>query len=88
MPKGKEFSNETKQLIFKVINFVEGEKNGLIIPLFIAIGRLVAMLGVSERSICRLRSEITNLKEMEAKNEQKNTDERQLRSRTVSQTTV
>jgi len=88
MPKGKEFSDEMKQLMFKVINFVDSEKNGPIIPLFNANHRLAAMLGVSERSICRLRSEITSLKEVETKIEEKKKDERQSRSRTASQTSV
>jgi len=49
MPKGKEFSDEMKQLILKVINFVDREKNEPTIPLFNANHRLAVMLGVSER---------------------------------------
>jgi hypothetical protein len=33
MPKGYEFSQEVKQLMFHIINFVESEKNGPVIPL-------------------------------------------------------
>ncbi len=83
MPKGKEYSKQMKQLMFRIINFVESEKNGSQIPLFNTTGRLTAMLGISERSVYRLREEMTSLEEKQEKEER-----RQLRSRTGSDTAM
>ncbi|CAF3591532.1 unnamed protein product [Rotaria sp. Silwood2] len=58
----KEFSLEFKQLAFSIIDFVEKEKNGSLIPLNNVTDRLEAMLGVSRRSINRLKHEIKELK--------------------------
>jgi hypothetical protein len=57
MPTGCEYSQKEKQLIFNVINFVESEKNGWKIPLYNVNERLEAMLGISMRSVERLKSE-------------------------------
>ena len=57
MPTGCEYSQQEKQLIFNVINFVESEKNGWKIPLYNVNERLTAMLGISMRSIERLKGE-------------------------------
>ena len=57
MPTGCEYSQKEKQLIFNVINFVESEKNGWKIPLYNVNERLEAMLGISMRSVGRLKSE-------------------------------
>ena len=80
MPKGKEFSEDTKQMMFRIISFVDSEKNGSQIPLFNTTDRLTTMLGISERSVFRLREEMASLNEKEAQEEEK----RQLRSRTSS----
>jgi hypothetical protein len=87
MPKGEDFGSNMKQLMFRIIKFVENEKNGPVIPLFNTTGRLEAMLGISRISVFRLRNEMFNLKmNQEDENEQKEKDKLQLRprSRTVS----
>ncbi len=58
MPKGYEFSQEIKQLMFNVIDFVESEKNGSVIPLNNVHDRLKSMLGISMTSVERLRREM------------------------------
>jgi len=92
MPKGEDFMSHVKQLMFRIIKFVEGEKNGPVIPLFNTTERLEAMLGISKRSVFRLRNEMYKL-EMdpeENEDEQKNEEKVQLRSRsrTISETVV
>jgi hypothetical protein len=59
----KEFSVEFKQLAFSVIDFVEKEKNGPSIPLNNVTDRLQAMLGISQRSVYRLKHEMKELKD-------------------------
>jgi hypothetical protein len=92
MPKGKDYGKDLKQLMFRIINFVENEKNGPVIPLFNTTDRLEAMLGISKRSILRLRCAMVNLKEeqKEDEDEDENEDEDKikLRRRTVSETSV
>ena len=58
MPKGYEFSQEIKQLVFNVIDFVESEKNGSVIPLKNVNDRLKFVLGISMASVERLRREM------------------------------
>ena len=48
MPTGEEFSVQVKQLLFHVIDFVESEKDGPIIPLNNVGERLVKMLNISQ----------------------------------------
>ena len=55
VPTGVEFSQELKQLMFNVIQFVENEKSGTIIPLNNVNDRLQAMLGISLSSVRRLK---------------------------------
>ena len=57
MSTGCEYSQKEKQLIFNVINFVESEKNGWKIPLYSVNEHLEAMLGISMRSVERLKRE-------------------------------
>jgi hypothetical protein len=93
MPTGHEFSQEVKQLIFHVIDFVESEKNGPIIPLYNVKDRLVKMLNISERSVYRLTHELhhsrcTEIKKISQETEmgEKNKAEtivKSLRSRTI-----
>ena len=60
----KEFSVEFKQLVFSIIDFVEKEKkNDPSILLNNVIDRLQAMLGISQRSVYRLKHEMKELKE-------------------------
>ena len=79
MPKGYEFSQEVKQLMFHIINFVESEKSGLVIPLYNMIDCLVKML---ERSIYRLKHGLKNLSQ--EKTIITTTDRRERRSRDKS----
>jgi len=58
MPKGYEYSQEVKKVFFNVIKFVEEEKLGPVIPLFNVNERLSSMLGISMRSVDRMKSEI------------------------------
>lgn len=97
MPKGYEFSQEVKQLMFHIINFVENEKNGPVIPLYNVTGRLAKMLDISERSVRRLKQELHQLREKETNEQQhqqtKDQNEidvnvRDLRSRTISLPTL
>jgi len=73
MPKGYEFSQEIKQLMFNVIDFVESEKNGSVIPLNNVNDRLKSMLGISMASVERLRREMREEKNRIA-DEQKKVD--------------
>ena len=73
MPNGYEFSQEIKQLMFNVIDFVESEKNGSVIPLNDVNDRLKSMLGISMASVERLRREMREEKNRIA-GEQKKVD--------------
>ncbi|CAF1610418.1 unnamed protein product, partial [Didymodactylos carnosus] len=96
MPKGYEFSQEVKQLMFHIINFVESEKNDPVIPLYNVNDRLVKMLDISKRSVksVKLKHELHQLrqKEMNEQHQQQEMKEknevdanvRELRSRTIS----
>ncbi|CAF4594565.1 unnamed protein product [Rotaria sp. Silwood2] len=59
MPSGVHFSVDMKKLIFRVIKFVENEKTGPSIPLYNCNARLVAMLGISEGALLKLKKELT-----------------------------
>ena len=80
MPKGTEFSEDLKQMMFRVVLFVENEKNGLTIPLHNVNERLNAMLGISKQSILNLKREMKELQR------QHDDEEEPLRSRTRSAT--
>ena len=71
MPTGVEFSQELKQLMFKVIRLVENEKNGTIIPLNNMNDRLHTMLEISLSSARRVKEEMRQ-------NEGQVSEERQL----------
>ena len=75
MPTGCEYSQKEKQLIFNVINFVEGEKNGWKIPLYNVNERLEAMLGISTRSVERLKREFREDQERLAEGIRRATEE-------------
>jgi hypothetical protein len=81
MPKGQEFSFELKTVFFRVINFVEREKAGIIIPLYKPTARLIEMLGISEASIGRLQKELA---EQQQKHNE-DTKEEPIRPRTRTQ---
>ena len=74
MARGYEYSAELKEIFFRVISFIESEKNGTKIPVYNTTQGIQAILGISERSIFNLKSEMKRLKE-HAENEQKKKDE-------------
>ncbi|CAF3252399.1 unnamed protein product [Rotaria sp. Silwood2] len=61
MPGGIYFSTELKKVLFRIITFVENEKDGPLIPLNNYNARLVAMLGISETSLLRLKNKMKML---------------------------
>ncbi|CAF1263022.1 unnamed protein product [Rotaria sordida] len=90
MPKGKEFSKEENTLLFRVILFVDFEKYDPKIPLYNICDRLQAMLGVSHRTIMKLRQEMCQLafQQVTMDIEQKeNEEEQQLEARSRRQST-
>ena len=60
MPKGQDYSIKEKQMFFRVIDFVEKEKAGPTISLHNTTGRLLAMLGIGENSLFRLKKELAD----------------------------
>jgi hypothetical protein len=93
MPSGKEFSKEEKTIFYRVITFVDLEKNGPKIPMYNANDRLQAMLGLSRHSISNLRQEMRLLSEdqnksvSEEEEEEEKADPRP-RRRTTSDTQI
>jgi hypothetical protein len=63
MSKGQEFSAELKALFFRVIDFVEKEKEGPVIPHSSKTARIITLLWCSERSVHHLKTEIKKLRE-------------------------
>jgi hypothetical protein len=86
MPKGQEYSFEVKHIYFRVIDFIEKERDGPMIPLNLTTARLVAMLGIPERSLLTLKAEMKHLRVQQQLLDVKEatTNDRQLRSRTSS----
>lgn len=90
MPNGEDFRSDMKQLMFRIIDFVEKEKAGPIIPLFNTTNRLENMLGISRRSVFRLRSEMHSweMKQNQEREESKPQFKNRLRRRTASETSL
>ena len=65
MPTGVTLGAAMKELMFRIIKFVESEKEGPVIPLYSTTGRLEAMLGIGRATVFRLRSEMRTLEEDE-----------------------
>jgi hypothetical protein len=86
MPKGEDYSIKEKQIMFRVIEFVEREKTGAIIPLYNTSNRLLAMLGISESSLFKLKKEIVDQRQKEQDEQEKQQQQQQL-VRTRRQTT-
>ncbi|CAF4987458.1 unnamed protein product [Rotaria sp. Silwood1] len=63
MPTGHYYSQETKELIFNVIQFIEGEKNGPKIPLYNVNDRIMTALQISHGSMAKLKNEMKQLQE-------------------------
>jgi L-arabinose isomerase len=74
MPKGYEFSQDMKKIFFNVIQFVEKEKFGPVIPLFNVNERLSSMLAISMRSVARLKDEMKEI-EHDMMEKKRKTDE-------------
>ncbi|CAF1011632.1 unnamed protein product [Rotaria sordida] len=51
MPRGQHYSEEIKELMFNVIKFIEGEKNGATIPLYNVNDRIMSALQISHGSL-------------------------------------
>ena len=58
MPNGEEFSIELKMIFFRVIDFVERGRDGVIVSLHKTTARLTKMLGIEEASVGRLKKEL------------------------------
>ena len=84
----KEFSIELKAVYFRVIHFVEKEKNGPTIPLNLTTARILALLGISKSSLFNLKAEMKTQREQLEKEEDNLEEEENsrfhLRSRTSS----
>ena len=63
MPKGQEYSVEAKAIYFRIIDFIEKERNGPMIPLNLTTARILAILGISEKSLFNLKAEIKQTQE-------------------------
>ncbi|CAF1142243.1 unnamed protein product [Didymodactylos carnosus] len=63
MPRGEEFSVDLKKMFYRVIQFVDSEKDGVQIPLTSTTGRIMALIGIGERTVKTLRSELHQLKQ-------------------------
>ena len=77
MPKGYEFSQDMKEIFFNVIQFVEKEKFGPVIPLFNVNERLSSMLAISMRSVARLKSEMKEIEHDMMEKKRKMNDEKE-----------
>lgn len=88
MPHGVHFTPEIKEIFFRVIHFVESEKNGPQIPMNNSTGRIIAMLGVSESSLINLKKEMKTIRETREAEEKKEEEKRsRLRSSLQTQPT-
>jgi hypothetical protein len=85
MPTGVPFGAAIKELMFRIIKFVESEKEGPVIPLYNTTGRLEAMLGIGRTTVFKLRSEMYTL---EVDKKHVDEDKMVLRHRTVPDISV
>ena len=73
MPRGIHHTQEIKEIYFRVIDFVEAEKNGPLIPMNNSTARITTILGISNGSLSILKKEMKNahaLQEAEKKKEE------------------
>ena len=87
MLQGIHYTQKIKKNLFRVIDFVEVEKNGPQIPMNNSTARITTMLDISESSSSNLKKEMKNvraLQEAEKKKEKEEEEARCLRSRSVS----
>ena len=73
---GQEFSVEVKRIYFRVIAFMESEKNGAKIPLNNTKERSQVCLGLSRASITNLKKEMRELEEQEQQQQQQEQKEK------------
>jgi hypothetical protein len=88
MPKGEDYSIKEKQIMFRVIEFVEREKTGAIIPLYNTSNRLLAMLGISESSLFKLKKEIVDQRQKEQDEQEKQQQQQLVRTRRQTPSSV
>ena len=63
MAKGQEYSVEVKAIYFRVIDFIETERNKPMILLNLTIARILAILDVSEKSLFSLKAETKHVQD-------------------------
>ena len=80
MPTGVTFGAAMKELMFRLMKFVENEKETLVIPLYNTTSRLEAMLGIGRTTNFKSRNEMHTLEEDEKHVDE---DKMALRRRTV-----
>ncbi|CAF4746107.1 unnamed protein product, partial [Rotaria sp. Silwood2] len=66
-PTGQHYSQETKELMFNVIKFIERENNEATIPLYNANDRIMAALHILHGSLVNMKNELKQLEEVEQK---------------------
>ena len=74
MPQGVHFTQEIKEMFFRIIDFVKSEKSGPQIPLNNTTARIITLLGISESSLFNLKKEmrvIRDFQEAEKEEEEK-----------------
>ena len=87
MRKGKDFGWNVRQLMFRIMKFVERAKTDPVISVFNTNDRLEAMLSIS-RSIFKLRSEMYGsvMNDDQNQDDNRNEDKIQLRSQALFET--
>ena len=89
MPKSQEYSIEVKAIDFRVIDFIEREQKRPVIPLNLTTARILAILGISEKSLFNFKAEIKQVQEGQKIEDQlKYSKSRRLRSHTISDTSI
>ena len=61
MPKGQEYSVEVETFYFRIIDFIEKERKEPMIPLDLTTALILAILGISEKSLFYLKAEIEQM---------------------------
>jgi hypothetical protein len=77
MRKGQPYIQEAKELMFNVIKFIEGGKNGATIPLYNVNDRIMTALQISHGSLVNLKNELKQLEEEQKLLEQKLIEQQQ-----------
>ena len=80
MPQGVHFTSELREIFFHVIDFVEREKTGPLIPMNNTTARIMSMLGISESSLLNLKKDMKVMRELREAEEKDEEKRHQLRS--------